>query len=166
MVPEGEEAGPANHSIEAGSIDPMIALPPEPTNVRPVKDIKGTAINIAIAGGCSAGRLEDMETIAEVLRENHVHRDVTFNITPASQAVAREMDEKGLSALLRERGAIIMPPGCGPCPGKHFGVLAPVDKAVATTVRNTPGRIGAKEAEIYLASPLTVAQAAVNGKIG
>lgn len=166
VVPEGADAGFVNFAINVGSIEPMVALPPAPTNIRPVRDIQGTVINVAIAGGCSAGRLEDMEAIGEVLREQPVHQDVIFIITPASQAVAREMDEKGLSGLFREKGAIIMPPGCGPCPGKHFGVLAPGDKAVATTVRNTPGRIGAKEAEIYLASPLTVAKAAANGKIG
>ena len=58
-----------------------------------------------------------------------------------------------------------MPPGCGPCPGKHFGVLSESDVAITTTIRNSPGRIGAKEAEIYFASPLSVAKAAIKGVI-
>lgn len=166
VLPEGEETGPIHYSFDAGAIEPMVALPPEPVNVHPVREIEGREINVAIAGGCSAGRLEDMEIIAGVLEKRPVHPDVTFIITPASLAVAQAMEEKGLSRLLREKGAVIMPPGCGPCPGKHFGVLAPGDKAVATSVRNTPGRMGAQDAEIYLASPLTVAEAAVNGRIG
>ena len=165
VVPEGEEPGPVGKCIEVDDIEPMIAVPPEPTLVKPVKDLAGTAITVAIAGGCSAGRLQDMEVIAEVLADKPVHPNVTFIVTPASRQVAKEMDEKGISALLRERGAIILPPGCGPCPGKHFGVLAPGDIAVTTTVRNTPGRIGSTEAEIYLASPLTVARSAIKGQI-
>lgn len=165
VIPQGEETGTIHHTFDVSTIEPMIALPPEPINVRTVKEIQETTINVAIAGGCSAGRLEDMKVIAEVLRENSVHPDVTFVITPASQTVAKEMEELGLSQLLREKGAVIMPPGCGPCPGKHFGVLAHGDVAITTTVRNSPGRIGASDAEIYLASPLTVAKAAVKGKI-
>ena len=165
VVPANEEAGPVNYRFDVSGIEAMLAVPPKPTNIRPAKELSGEKINVAIAGGCSAGRLEDIEVMAEVLREKPVHPDVTFIITPASQAVATAMDEKGISALLRQSGAVIMPPGCGPCPGKHFGVLASGDKAITTTVRNTPGRIGAIDAEIYLASPLTVAQAAVRGTI-
>ena len=54
---------------------------------------------------------------------------------------------------------------CGTCPGRHFGVLSPTDVAITTTIRNTPGRMGAKEAEIYLASPISVAKAAIKGVI-
>lgn len=166
VVPYSEEAGPVHLNIDLTPLEPMVALPPKPINVKTVREIQGTEINVAIAGGCSAGRLEDMEVIAGVLQEKSVHPDVTFIITPASMEVASQMDNNGLSKLFREKGAVIMPPGCGPCPGKHFGVLAPGDKAVTTTVRNTPGRIGASEAEIFLASPFTVARAAVNGSIG
>jgi len=143
----------------------MIAVPPSPNEVRFVRELEGTTVTMAIAGGCSSGRLEDMEVIAEVLKEQSVHPDVTFVITPASREVAKEMDNKGLSALIRDRGAIIMSPGCGPCPGKHFGVLAEGDVAITTTIKNIPGRIGSSQADIYLASPRTVAQAAVKGVI-
>ena len=165
VVPSGEETGTSNFQVDVNMIEAMLAVPPEPTNVRPVRELSGLKINVAIAGGCSAGRLEDMKVIADVLRVKPVHPDVTFVVTPASRAVAQAMDEQGISVLIRERGGVIMPPGCGPCPGKHFGVLAPGDTAITTTVRNTPGRIGAGDAEIYLASPLTVAQAAVSGSI-
>ncbi|MDA8227550.1 MAG: aconitase family protein [Desulfitobacterium hafniense] len=165
VIPIGEGIGEINVSLDAGEVEPMVAVPPEPTAVKKVQEVAGTKINVAIAGGCSAGRLEDMEVIAEVLANETIHPDVTFIITPASQKVAREMEEKGISLLLRDKGAIIMPPGCGPCPGKHFGVLAPGDVAITTTIRNNPGRIGSNDASIYLASPLTVAKAAVKGYI-
>lgn len=165
VVPLEEEAGPINHGVDVSVIEAMIALPPHPTNVKPARELAGLKINVAIAGGCSAGRLEDMQIIAKVLQEHPVHPDVTFIVTPASRAVAKKMDEQGISAIIRERGAVIMPPGCGPCPGKHFGVLAEGDVAITTTIKNTPGRIGSTEASIYLASPRTVAQAAVKGVI-
>jgi len=164
IAPLGEEER-ADFVLYAHEIEAMIAIPPSPSEVRFVHELRGTAVTMAIAGGCSSGRIEDMEVIAEILREQFVHPDVTFIITPASRQVAKEMDNRGISTLIRERGAIIMPPGCGPCPGKHFGVLAEGDVAITTTIKNTPGRIGSTLASIYLASPRTVAQAAVKGVI-
>ena len=75
------------------------------------------------------------------------------------------MDKLGICEILRESGAVIMPPGCGTCPGKHFGVLSPTDVAITTSIRNSPGRMGAHEAEILLASPISVSKAAIEGKI-
>jgi 3-isopropylmalate/(R)-2-methylmalate dehydratase large subunit len=120
---------------------------------------------MAIAGGCSSGRISDMEIIAEVLKDRRIPETLTFVITPASAEVATQMDKQDISGVLRKAGAVIMPPGCGPCPGKHFGLLSDDDVAVTTTIRNTPGRIGSVQGKIYLASPLTVALTAVAGKI-
>jgi 3-isopropylmalate/(R)-2-methylmalate dehydratase large subunit len=75
------------------------------------------------------------------------------------------MDKTEISATLRNSGAVVMPPGCGPCPGRHLGVLNDTDVAITTTPRNNPGRMGGKGARIYLASPLTVALSAVHGVI-
>lgn len=165
IVPRDSEEEGNVISINVDSIEPMVAVPPEPTSVSPLKDLAGKKISVAILGGCSAGRLEDMKVAAEVLKGQTVHPDVTLVVTPASSKIANEMDQLGITAILRSSGAVIMPPGCGPCPGKHFGVLSPNDVAITTTVRNSPGRIGAKEAEIYLASPFSVAQAAIKGVI-
>ena len=129
------------------------------------RELEAEKITVAIAGGCSSGRLDDMQVIADVLANHEVHPDVTFIITPGSRNVMECMDKLKISSVLRKAGAIIMPPGCGPCPGKHFGVLCDTDVAVTTTIKNTPGRIGAKGATIYLASPATVAFSAVKGKI-
>lgn len=164
VLPEEEEKV-EGIKINAHEVERMVAAPPGPTEVKPLKEVAGTQISVAIAGGCSAGRIEDMEAIVEVLKDQSIHADVTFIVTPASSQVAKEMDHKGLTSILRDRGAVIMPPGCGPCPGRHFGVLAPEDVAITTTIRNSPGRLGAKEAQVYLASPRSVALAAVKGYI-
>lgn len=152
-------------SIDVGSIEPMVAVPPAPTCVKPLREMTGKRITEAIAGGCSSGRLEDMKALAGVLKGNTVHPEVTLIVTPASGNIANEMDRLGLTSILRESGAVIMPAGCGPCPGKHFGLLSERDVAITTTIRNSPGRIGDKGAEIYLASPLSVARAAIKGVI-
>lgn len=163
IVPKDSEEEGTVISINVGSIEPMLAVPPESNSVIPLKNMAGKKITVAIIGGCSAGRLEDMIVVADVLKGQSVHPEVTLIVTPASIKIVNEMDQRGLTSILRSSGAVIMPPGCGPCPGKHFGILAPNDVAITTTIRNSPGRIGAKEAEIYLASPLSVALAAIKG---
>lgn len=165
ILPSQEEAEGEEYSIDVSAIEPMIAVPPNPTQVQPVKDLEGKKITVAILGGCSAGRIEDMIVSASVLKDKKIHPEVTLIVTPASSKIANKMDEMGLTSILRNGGAVVLPPGCGPCPGKHFGLLSSQDVAITTTIRNSPGRIGSEEAEIFLASPLTVAKSALNGVI-
>ncbi len=163
VLPQGEQE-PCDVMISAGDIGPMLAAPGTDKFVTP-GSCRSQVITMAIAGGCSSGRLDDMRVIADVLAGNEVHPGVTFIITPGSRNILASMDKLGLSAILRDAGAVIMPPGCGPCPGKHFGVLCESDTAITTTIRNNPGRIGSTAARIFLASPLTVALSAIQGKI-
>jgi 3-isopropylmalate/(R)-2-methylmalate dehydratase large subunit len=160
-----EESGTPSLTLNLDAIEPMILRPGEASSFAKVKEVAGKEVTMAIAGGCSSGRMSDMEIIAEVLKDRRIPETLTFVITPASAEVATQMDKQDISGVLRKAGAVIMPPGCGPCPGKHFGLLSDDDVAVTTTIRNTPGRIGSVQGKIYLASPLTVALTAVAGKI-
>ncbi len=164
ILPDGEN-DQADCVMQAEDIQPLLAVPPSPAAIRTVAEMAGIRITAAIAGGCSAGRLEDMLVIADVLSGKKVYPGVTFVVTPASRKVLDAMEAQGISKRIREAGAIIMPPGCGSCPGRHFGVLDDDDVAITTTIRNNPGRLGAEGAQIYLASPLTVALSALNGSI-
>jgi len=164
ILPEGEQEQIDIH-VNSDEIGPMLAVPGNPCRMVRPASYSSEKISVAIAGGCSSGRLDDMKTIADVLAKNEVHPDVTFIITPGSKSIMASMDKLEISSTLRNAGAVIMPPGCGPCPGKHFGVLCDADTAITTTIRNSPGRIGAEQARIFLASPLTVALSAVNGVI-
>ncbi len=164
VLPQGEERKP-DIIIESDTISPLVAVPGIKSAFCSPAELPEEQITVAIAGGCSAGRLDDMQVIADVLAKKEVHPDVTFIITPGSKNIMESMDKLKISSTLRNAGAVIMPPGCGPCPGKHLGVLCDSDIAITTTIRNSPGRIGAEGARIYLASPLTVACSAVNGKI-
>ena len=169
VLPQSEikqgEAKQIDIAINSEEIRPMVAVYENPPAFTRPSALGSEEISVAIAGGCSSGRLDDMKVIAKILEKNNVHPNVTFIITPGSRKIMESMDKLNISSILRSAGAIIMPPGCGPCPGKHFGVLCDHDIAITTTISNKPGRIGAKGAKIYLASPMTVALSAVNGKI-
>jgi homoaconitase/3-isopropylmalate dehydratase large subunit len=160
-----EELGPVDaiHSYQAKDIPLSVACPPNPGNVKPLQQLLGLPINEVIVGACSSGRIEDMELLANVLANSQVHPEVTMVVVPASRNVLDEMDRRGWSALIRHAGAILVNPGCGPCSGTHQGVLAKGERVISTTTKNIPGRIGDKEAEIYLASPLVAATAAIHG---
>ncbi len=164
VLPQGERETIAIR-VSGDEVGPMLVAPGNPGSMNCPAVWPPEKITVAIAGGCSSGRLDDMKIIAEVLAKNEVHPDVTFIITPGSKSVMGAMDKLEISSTLRNGGAVIMPPGCGPCPGKHFGLLCDDDTAITTTIRNNPGRIGAEHARIFLASPLTVALSAVNGVI-
>lgn len=151
--------------LVAEEIEPLVACPPSPSNVRPLKELYGLPITQAVVGGCSSGRLEDMRELACGLGGKKVYKDVTLLVVPASADVLAQMEKEGLACALREQGALILPPGCGPCPGKHLGLLAAGDRAVAATVRNVPGRMGSAEGEIYLVSPRAAGAAAAAGAI-
>jgi homoaconitase/3-isopropylmalate dehydratase large subunit len=151
--------------LDAGKISPVVSCPPELAAIRPLTEMIGLPVTQVVVGGCSSGRLEDMHALVQALGGRRVHPETNLIVTPASAKVAEAMEMEGLTRALRSAGATINPPGCGPCPGLHQGVLAPGDRVLATIVRNTPGRMGAVEAEIYLSSPRTAGLAAAAGSI-
>ncbi|WP_352419330.1 aconitase/3-isopropylmalate dehydratase large subunit family protein [Proteiniborus sp.] len=153
------------YNISALAIPPVAACPSSPGNVKPVKEVEGQKINQAVVGSCTNGRLSDLRIAAEVLKGRKVAQGVNMVVVPASKTVLDKMEEEGLTKIFREAGAIVTNPGCGPCFGAHQGLLAKEDVAISTTNRNFPGRMGHKEAKIYLASPRTVAESAVRGCI-
>lgn len=153
------------HVIDLAKIPPSVACPHSPGNVKPVAEIAGTEITQVVVGSCTNGRLSDMEIVAEVLQENKVAEGVTLVVVPASQAIAQAMEDQGLTRIIREAGAIVANPSCGPCFGAHMGLVDKEDVVVSTTNRNFPGRMGDKEAKIYLVSPRTAAESALAGKI-
>ncbi len=164
VLPQGEQAH-ANIDIDAAAIGPLVALPGDTLSFAEPERLAEETIDVAMIGSCSSGRLEDFKAAADILARNGVHQRVTCLITPASRNVLEAMESLKLTVALRNAGAIILPPGCGPCPGRHFGVLGGGDTAITTTIRANPGRIGSPAARIFLASPLTVAWSAVTGRI-
>ncbi len=150
---------------DVSSLQPQLACPHAVDNVRPVSELEGLKFNQAVIGTCTNGRLEDLEVAAEILRGKTVHPQVRALVIPASRQVYLEALNKGLINVFAEAGCLVLNPGCGPCLGAHQGILAPGEVALSTANRNFRGRMGSRDAEIYLASPATVAASLLEGKI-
>jgi len=155
----------AIHEISLSNLPPQIAMPSEVDNVGPIGDAQGLTINQAFLGSCTNGRIEDLRAAAEILDGRHIAPGVRLLVVPASRGVMEEAMETGVLATLIEAGASVLPPGCGPCFGGHGGLMGPGERCIGTHNRNFIGRMGSAEAEIFLASPATVAASALVGAI-
>jgi 3-isopropylmalate/(R)-2-methylmalate dehydratase large subunit len=155
----------AEYSFDAGAIGPLVAAPPAPVNTKTVSALQGKRVHQAFVGSCAGGHLEDIRAAADMLRGRKVHRDVRMIVTPASQAIWRQAEREGLWALLSEAGALVTSSTCGACYGGISGVLAPGEVCISTSTENFAGRMGSLEAEVLLASPLTVAASAITGVV-
>jgi len=164
---ENEPVGPVKevYTFKAEEIPASVACPPNPGNVAKVTDIAGTKITQVVIGSCTNGRLSDMKIAAEVLKDRKVADAVTLLVIPASTSIAQEMEDQGITRIIRQAGGIVTSPGCGPCFGAHMGLLAEGDVAVSTTNRNFPGRMGHRNGMVYLASPRLAAESAIAGEI-
>jgi 3-isopropylmalate/(R)-2-methylmalate dehydratase large subunit len=160
---DGEALYEAALLLEVSQLAPQVARPLH--GVVDVTDVAGQPIHQALLGTCTNGRVEDLFAAASRLRGKRVHPRVRLLVFPASSEVYTEALRLGLLADLAASGAIIMNPGSGPCLGVHQGVLAPGEVCISTGSRNFQGRMGSREAEIYLASPDTVAASAHAGCI-
>lgn len=150
---------------DISSLEPQVALPHSPGNVKGISEIGEIKIDQAVIGSCTNGRLEDLEIVARILKSNRVKRGIRLIVIPGSQKIYYHAIKKGIIETLLEAGAAISTPTCGPCLGGHMGVLGPGEKAVSTTNRNFIGRMGHKDSEVYLASPAVAAASAILGKI-
>ena len=149
--------------IDLSALTPRVSVPFYVDNVHEVAQVKGKRVDQVFIGTCTNGRIEDLRAAAEVLRGRKVAPWVRLLVVPASSQVLEEAARDGTLLTLLEAGATIGTPGCGPCMGRHMGVLAPGEVCVSTSNRNFRGRMGAPDAEIYLASPRVAAASAVAG---
>jgi 3-isopropylmalate/(R)-2-methylmalate dehydratase large subunit len=150
---------------DVSGLAPQVAKPHTVDNVVDVTEVEGTPIDQALIGTCTDGRLEDLEAAADVLRGRHIAPGVRLLVLPASREVLRDALAGGVIDDLVAAGAVLLNPGCGPCLGAHQGCMAPGEATISTANRNFKGRMGSKEAFIYLASPATVAASALAGAI-
>ncbi len=151
--------------IDVSSLEPVVALPHLPENVKPVSELPEITIDQVVIGSCTNGRIRDLRQAAEILKGNRVHPNVRLIIIPATQKIYHQAMTEGLFDVFLSAGAAISTPTCGPCLGGHMGVLAEGERAVATTNRNFVGRMGHPKSEVYLASPYVAAASAVAGRI-
>ncbi|MGY8632060.1 aconitase family protein [Bradyrhizobium sp. 14AA] len=151
--------------LNLDSLEPQIGCPPRPDLVKPVSEIAGRAIQHAYIGSCASGYLDDLRAVARILDGKKLHPDVRMFITPVTQRVAQAAAQEGLYDIYLAAGAVVTAAGCGVCAGGRVGGVGDGEVSIGTGTRNDPGRLGGMTAELYIASPATVAASALAGRI-
>ena len=155
----------AEHEIDLGALEPLVACPYSLSNVKPVGELKDVAVQQCFLGSCNSGSIEDFRVAASYLKGKKVNPRTRLIVIPGSMAVYRQLLREGILEILLNAGAAIESPTCGPCNGSCKGLLGHGERALSTTNRNNKGRQGSKTSETYLASMDVVAASAVTGKI-
>jgi 3-isopropylmalate/(R)-2-methylmalate dehydratase large subunit len=153
------------HEFDVSRMEPMVACPYDPANIKPVSQVDRDPIDQVFIGSCTNNRIEDLRIVAGLLRGHKIHPDIRCIIIPGSVDVQRQAMREGLLEVFQDAEAVIAPPGCGPCLGGYMGVLGPGERAVSTSNRNFRGRMGHRDAEVYLASPAVAAASALLGRV-
>jgi len=151
--------------IDVTGLEPTVSKPHAVDNTALAKDLKGEKIQQVFIGTCTNGRLEDLEVAAAILRGKRRHPATRLIIAPASRGVLIAAMDAGYIKDFLEAGAVVLPPGCGPCVGIHQGILGDGESCLSTANRNFRGRMGNPESFIYLGSPATAAATAIAGEI-
>ena len=150
---------------DVSKLTPYILKPQVKDNVCSIAEVKNVKINQAFLGTCSNGRLEDLKISADILKGKKIHKNVKFLVAPATHKIFLKALKKGIIKVLIEAGALILPPGCGPCVGTHQGIPADGEVVISTSNDNSRGIMGNDLSSVYLASPAVVTASAIKGVI-
>ncbi len=151
--------------LDISDLGPQVAVPDLPDNVKDVREVAGTKVQMAFIGSCTNSRLEDLHAAAAVLRGHKIAPGVRLIVTTASRRIFNEALADGTVQTLSEAGATFITSGCGPCVGTHQGVPSDGENVISTTNRNFRGRMGNPRSSIYLSSPAVVAASALTGEV-
>jgi 3-isopropylmalate/(R)-2-methylmalate dehydratase large subunit len=155
----------ADLTLDISRLEPQISLPGSVDNAVNISEVAGTAVDHAFIGSCGSGMWEDLVVAAGILRGRRLAPNVRLFVAPGSEATNRRLAAEGLLGVFIEAGAVMLPPGCGPCNDAVIGPVHAGEISISTATNNNAGRFGAREAKLYLGSPATVAASAVTGKI-
>jgi 3-isopropylmalate/(R)-2-methylmalate dehydratase large subunit len=151
--------------IDLSTLEPVVAAPFLPSNVKPVTEVSGESIDQVFIGACTNGWISDLRIAAGIMKGHKVNPNLRCIVIPASPEIYKQALKEGLIDTFMESGCVVSTPTCGPCFGGHMGVLAAKERCVSTTNRNFRGRMGHPESEVFLASPATAAASAVMGRV-
>lgn len=152
-------------NIDVSAIEPQVAFPHLPSNVRGISRAGEVKIDQVVIGSCTNGRIEDLRVAAELLKGRQVAPYVRLIVIPATQEIYRQAMQEGLLEIFLAAKAAVSTPTCGPCLGGYMGILAKGERAVATTNRNFVGRMGHAGSEVYLSNPAVAAASAILGRL-
>jgi 3-isopropylmalate/(R)-2-methylmalate dehydratase large subunit len=170
-------------TVDLSSLEPTIAFPHKPANATPISRVRemmarsqasptpdfppvaSDRITDAFLGACTNGRYDDLVEAAKVLKGHKIHPEVSFVVIPASRQVYERALDEGVLQVIIKAGANVQSSNCGPCFGSHMGVLSRNAQMISSSNRNYQGRMGSRDARIFLGSPATVAASAIEGRI-
>lgn len=152
------------HEFDAAALAPQVAAPHSPANARGVDTYSDVPVQVAYIGACTGAKLEDLRAAATVLRGRRLADGMQLMVAPASRQDQDQADREGVMQVLRDAGAQVLATSCGACAG-YGGSIPDGASVIATTARNFKGRMGSETAQVYLASPYTVAASAVAGRV-
>ena len=152
------------HEFDASTLAPQVAAPHSPANTRAVGAFADVTVQVAYVGACTGAKLDDLRAVAQVLAGQRVACGVRLMVAPASQLDQAQAEQEGVMQVLRDAGAEVFATACGACAG-YGGSIPDGANVISTTARNFQGRMGSATAQVYLASPYTVAASALRGRI-
>jgi aconitate hydratase len=162
MLPDPDADYDDTLELDLSAVEPLVALPSQPDNVVPVREVAGTPVHQVMVGSCTNGSYTDIQAVARIVRGRRVHPEVYFFIHPSSRADLELLAREGYVADLLAAGVNVAEPTCGACIG--FGhVPAPGTRSLRAINRNFQGRSGLADDQVYLASPETAAATALRG---
>ena len=151
--------------IDAAALEPMVSQPSLPSRAVPVSEVEGQEVDQVFIGSCTNARMEDLRTAAAILDGRRVHPSIRLIVIPATQDLYQQALREGLIQVFADAGAAISAGACGPCLGGYMGVLGPGERCLSTSNRNYRGRMGHRDADVWLANPAVAATTAVTGRI-
>jgi methanogen homoaconitase large subunit len=152
-------------NVDLSQVEPLVARPPRVDDVVPARQLNHVRVDQVFLGTCTNGRSQDLRAAADIVRGKQIAPGVRMIVIPASRKTLQDVVDDGTLGILIAAGATIGPPGCGPCIGRHLGVLGAGEVCFSTSNRNFSGRMGSPQAQIYLGSPQTAAATALHGQI-
>lgn len=152
--------------IDVSTVEPQVAWPHTPDNVKPVSESTGVELDQVFIGSCTNGRMEDLAQAAEILKGRKKAEGLRLIVIPGSPLIYKQAIQQGIIETFIDAGATIGPPTCGPCLGGYMGILTAGEKCASTSNRNFLGRMGDIKSEVYLVGPAVAAASAVLGRIG
>jgi len=155
----------ASHSVDVDALEPQVSLPSLPSKAEPVSAAERVAVDQVFIGSCTNAKLEDLRMAAHILRGRKADPRVRLMVIPATQEIWLQANREGLLEVFGSAGATVSTPTCGACLGGHMGVLGPDEVCVSTSNRNYVGRMGHKDAKVYLTNPAVAAATAIMGRL-
>jgi 3-isopropylmalate/(R)-2-methylmalate dehydratase large subunit len=153
------------YEYDVTGLEPQVACPHLPSNVKPVSELKDISLTQVVIGSCTNGRISDLRIAAKIIKGRKVAAGLRLIVIPATQKIYLEAIKEGLVEIFVKAGGVFSTPTCGPCLGGHVGILTDGETCLATTNRNFIGRMGSPKSFVYLSNPAVAAASAITGRI-